>query len=104
MTSFGCNTYSYMRTMTAEACVGHLAQHGFRDFELMVHPHHLWPADLPGQARQALRRAIETAGARLVTLNMPNVDLNIASETPEMRRYSLAFLADAIGLTGELGA
>ena len=40
---FGCNTYSYIRSCRADECVSRLADQGFRAFELMVHPGHLWP-------------------------------------------------------------
>ena len=38
---FGCNTYSFMRSHSAEPCLARLANQGFREFELMVHPGHL---------------------------------------------------------------
>jgi sugar phosphate isomerase/epimerase len=101
---FGCNTYSYLRSYDAEACLLHLTQQGFREFELMVHPGHLWPADLSAQRRHALRRLIESRGLRLVTLNMPNIDINIAAAAPGMRAYSLGLLTETVRLAGELGA
>jgi sugar phosphate isomerase/epimerase len=101
---FGCNTYSYMRSHSAEACLGRLADQGFQEFELMVHPGHLWPAELSAQQRRRLRHLIESQGLRIVTLNMPNVDINIAGAAPEMRAYSLNLLAETVRLAGELGA
>jgi L-ribulose-5-phosphate 3-epimerase len=101
---FGCNTYSYMRSHSAEDCLIHLADMGFKEFELMVHPGHLWPADLPAERRRDLRRLIETRGLRLVTLNMPNIDINVAGAAPEMRAYSLNLLTETVRLAGELGA
>ena len=53
---FGCNTYSYMRSHSAAACLERLADRGFQEFELMVHPGHLWPAELSAEQRRALRR------------------------------------------------
>jgi len=102
--AFGCNTYSYIRSHGAEACLGHLAAMGFREFELMVYPGHLWPDELDQGARRALRRTMEAQGLRLVTLNMPNIDINVAGAAPQMRAYSLALLGDAIRLAGDLGA
>jgi L-ribulose-5-phosphate 3-epimerase len=101
---FGCNTYSYMRSLSAADCVGRLAALGFRDFELMVHPGHLWPAELSGEQRRGLRRQMEQHNLRLVTLNMPNIDINIAGASAEMRAYSLALLTETVRLAGELGA
>jgi sugar phosphate isomerase/epimerase len=91
-----------MRSLRADACLAHLAQYGFREFELMVHPGHLWPAE--HSARGALRRFIESHGLRLVSLNMPNIDINIAAAAQEMRAYSLGLLVETVRLAGELGA
>jgi sugar phosphate isomerase/epimerase len=101
---FGCNTYSYMRSHGAEACLARLADLGFEEFEIMVHPGHLWPADLPAEARRALRRTIESDGLRLTSLNMPNTDINVAGAAAEMRAYSLDLVTETVQLAGDLGA
>ena len=101
---FGCNTYSYMRSRGAEECLIHLADLGFRDCELMVHPGHLWPAELASEQRRGIRRLLEARGLRLVTLNMPNIDINVAGAAPEMRAYSLDRLTEAVRLAGDIGA
>ena len=101
---FGCNTYSYMRALTAARCLTRLSDLGFREFEVMAHPGHLWPAELSAEQRRSLRRLIEERGVRLVTVNMPNVDLNVAGASAEMRAYSLGVVADIVRLAGELGA
>lgn len=101
---FGANTYSYMRSHSAEACLTRLAELGFREFEVMVHPGHLWPAEFSAAQRRELRRLIERNGWTLTTLNMPNIDINVAAAAPGMRAYSLALLQDTVRLAGELGA
>jgi sugar phosphate isomerase/epimerase len=98
---FGCNTYSYVRSECATASVARLADRGFREFELMVHPGHLWPTPKPELARL---RALFAGGVRLTTLNMPNIDLNVTAAAAEMRRHSLGMLTDVVRLAGELGA
>ena len=101
---FGCNTYSYMLSQSAETCLARLVEFGFEEVEFMIHPGHLWPADLPPNKRRALRNTLEQSGSRLTTLNMPNIDINVASTTPEMRAYSLNLLSETVRLAGELGA
>ena len=101
---FDCNTYSYMLSQSAETCLARLADFGFEEFEFMVHPGHLWPADLPPDKRRALRNTLEQGGLRLTALNMPNIDINVASATPGMRAYSLELLSETVRLAGELGA
>ena len=102
--SFACNTYSYTMSHTAEACLAHLADLGFSEFELMMYPGHAWPPDMDVAQRAALRRLIEARGLRIVSLNMPNVDMNIAGASLEMRRYTLDLLRQIVALAGELGA
>ena len=101
---FGCNTYSYMRSHSAEACLARLADFGFEEFELMVHPGHLWPAELSAEQRSALRRMMDRRGLQLTALNMPNTDINVAGAAAEMRSYSLNLVSDTVRLAGELGA
>jgi sugar phosphate isomerase/epimerase len=93
-----------MRSHSAEACLARLASLGFTEFEVMVHPGHLWPADLPAEARRALRRTIESRGLRLTSLNMPNIDINVAGAAAEMRAYSLNLVSETVRLAGDLGA
>jgi sugar phosphate isomerase/epimerase len=102
--AFSCNTYSYIRSHRAAACLAHLAEMGFREFELIVHPGHLWPDELSSEARRTLRRTLESNGLRLITLNMPNIDINVAGAAPQMRAYSLDMLTQAVQLAGDLGA
>ena len=101
---FGCNTYSYMRSHSAEACLTQLAEQGFQEFELMVHPCHLWPADLSAEQRRRLCRMMERRGLQLTALNMPNIDINVAGAAAEMRVYSLNLLSETVRLAGDLGA
>jgi L-ribulose-5-phosphate 3-epimerase len=100
---FGCNTYSYIRSEPAHRCIARLADFGFRKFELMVHPGHLWPPGPAAEGLADLRRILSTRGLEVVTLNMPNIDTNIAAEAPSMREYSLAMLTGIVRLASELG-
>jgi L-ribulose-5-phosphate 3-epimerase len=47
---------------------------------------------------------VSSTGTRIISCNMPNIDVNIAGASPEMRRYSIELLASFIRLAGELGA
>lgn len=100
--AFGCNTYSYVRSESAADCVARLADKGFSEFELMMHPGHLWP-DLAGTEVKRLRAQFSDE-VRLGTLNMPNIDINVAGASEEMRTYSLALLSRFVQLAGDLGA
>jgi sugar phosphate isomerase/epimerase len=100
---FGCNTYSYIRSRRADQCVSWLADQGFREFELMVHPVHLWPPGPNAEGLRELRAVVRDRRVNVVTLNMPNIDINVAAASEEMRHYSLGVLSGVVQLAGELG-
>lgn len=102
--AFAVNTYSYTLRGSARAAVQALAARGFREFELMMYPGHLWPDEVDASQRRAWRDWTEGEGLTLRTLNMPNVDLNIAAATAEMRAMTLGLLRRFIGLAGDIGA
>jgi sugar phosphate isomerase/epimerase len=99
---FGINTYAYTGSHSAADCLSQLADQGHTDFELMMVPGHLWPATADAAARRGLRQLVEARGLRLVSLNMPNIDLNIAALVEEMRRHTLGILHGILGLAGDL--
>jgi len=101
---FAVNTYAYTQDMAVLECLSSLADQGYRAFELMVYPGHLWPADLDQQARRTIRSTMDQRGLRLISLNMPNVDINIAGASFEMREYSLRLMEGFLDLAGDLGA
>jgi L-ribulose-5-phosphate 3-epimerase len=101
---FGVNTYSYTLDRTALDCIKSLGEQGYRGIELMMYPGHLWPTEIDAAGRSALRAASERAGIKITSVNMPNIDINIAGASKEMRDYSLKLLASFTQLAGELGA
>ena len=90
--AFGVNSYSYTFEYTAARFLTKLAARGFRTFELIIYPGHLWPKTLSTNDRTALRRRIESLDVRVVSLNMPNLDVNIAAASEEVRTVSLEHL------------
>lgn len=101
--AFGMNSYSYTLDDTAETFLTKLATRGYREFELMVYPGHLWPKALSASDRTSLRRHAEKLGARIITLNMPNIDVNIAAASEDMRELSLSHVERIVALAGDLG-
>jgi sugar phosphate isomerase/epimerase len=101
---FGVNTYSYTLNRTALDCIKRVGEQGYRGIELMMYPGHLWPTEIDAAGRSALRAASERAGIKITSLNMPNIDINIAGASKEMRDYSLKLLTSFTHLAGELGA
>jgi L-ribulose-5-phosphate 3-epimerase len=100
---FGVNAYSYIFDGRATDTVTRLADQGYGGVELMFFPGHLWPAELDASQLRGLRDLCEQR-LRLVAVNMPNVDINIAAAAEEMRAYSLDLLVQFVRCAGELGA
>jgi sugar phosphate isomerase/epimerase len=101
---YGINTYPWTFTMTALDCMRHLADQGFRSFELMMFPGHVWPGVASSSERNELAAFISRNNLRLTTLNQPNIDLNVGAAVPEMREYSVTALERTIMLAADLGA
>lgn len=100
---FAINSYSYTLDHTAAQFLNKLADRGYVEFELMMYPGHLWPKDMSTGDRKELRQLIERRGLKIATLNMPNIDINIAGASKEMREYSLDLLQRLVEFAGELG-
>ena len=101
--AFGVNTYSYTFGGSAADTVARLADQGYGGVELMFFPGHLWPAELDASALRRLRDLCE-ARLRLIAVNMPNVDINVAAAAGEMRAYTMELLTKFVRCAGELGA
>ena len=100
---FGINTYSYTQSMSAADCVRMLGERGIETVELMFFPGHLWITD-SSETIHELRSTIEQSGVSLVSVNGPNVDLNIAAATSEMRDYSIKLNVEYLRVATELNA
>jgi sugar phosphate isomerase/epimerase len=101
--AFGVNTYSYIFGGSAADTVARLADQGYGGVELMFFPGHLWPAELDTSGLRSLRQLCEQR-LRLVAVNMPNIDINVAAAAEEMRTYTLNLLVQFVRCAGELGA
>jgi sugar phosphate isomerase/epimerase len=100
---FGVNTYSYTFSGSAADTVARLADQGYGGVELMFFPGHLWPTELDAGQLRGLRQLCEQR-LRLVAVNMPNVDINVAAAAAEMRTFTLDLLTKFVRCAGELGA
>lgn len=99
----GVNTYSYTFSHTALDAMLHLADLGYRAFEILVTPPHLWVPDLDPRQRREIPRRLADRGLRIVSLNFPLLDNNLVSPTPEVRRYSVGVYRGLIELAGDWG-
>ncbi|NKK72797.1 TIM barrel protein [Rhizobium leguminosarum bv. viciae] len=101
---FGGNTFSYMWSKTAEESLVELNGLGLNDFDILVSPGHLWPAELSGPDRSQLRRKLEFQGIRIESLNPPALDFNLGSLVDEVRTAAIDLYEQTMHLAVDLGA
>lgn len=97
------NSYGFLWSHRADEAVRLLLERGFREFELMLQPPHL-SLDPQSPEGRAIRSMVAAGTIRLHSINMPSLDLNLASAVAEMRDYSVDMFRRQIRLAGALGA
>lgn len=100
--TFAANSYSYIHTLLGKTFMERLGKQGFSQFELMIYPGHFWPDELAGPERRDLSSWLRRNELRIVSLNPPSLDINLASMTPEMRKLSQSIYAQTIELAADI--
>lgn len=99
----GINTYAYIWRMSARETLTHLADQGYRRFELLVNAPHLWPETLDAAERRAVAALLAERGLQIQVLNPPSLDLNLVSPSPDMREMTRAHYSRVIELAADWG-
>jgi predicted dehydrogenase/sugar phosphate isomerase/epimerase len=102
--AYTVNTYPYTQRYGLRDCIAHLADLGFRSFEPMLVPGHFWPSSEAADERRKIGSLLARRDLRIVTINQPNLDINLGSGVPEMREHSCAMMIAAMQLAGDWGA
>ena len=102
-TDFAVNTFSYIWEKPVADCLDHLADQGYRAFEVLLTAPHLWPSDCDAAARRDLARRLDARGLEIVSLNIGGFDNNLASPGADVRATSVALMGSVIDLAGDLG-
>ncbi len=99
----GASTWTYLQSCDLRTALSRLRGLGYRQFDVLTIPPHLWPSDMDGPARQDLRRWCAAADVVIDSLNLPSTDQNLCSVTPEMRDFSVTQWIAVIDLCEALG-
>ena len=104
MIKLGVNTYSFLWNESLEDSVKILGKAGFKGIEFLVSPPQ-WDLDnyRPGQFRE-LKKIMDDYGMKVLSLNIPSLDMNVASPFPEMRRMTLELFKKLTAICLELDA
>jgi sugar phosphate isomerase/epimerase len=97
------NTYGYIWSHTARACLEQLASCGYRQFEGVINPPHLDVEASAGERRE-LKAYLQGEGLSFTSLNLPSLDTNLASPFAYTREYTVALFQKALILAADLGA
>ena len=100
----GAATYAWLWDRPLEYAIERIAELGFRNFEIMTAPPHVWPRGMDAAARRALRRHYERLGLTLTSLNPTFLDLNMVSPNPGIREETLRQFHEQFELAADLGA
>jgi L-ribulose-5-phosphate 3-epimerase len=101
--TIGVNTMSFMWRSSARDALEALARHGYRRFEVMAQPPHLDPMMDQAQLKE-LARFLRDAGLTVETINLPSLDQNLASASPQMREYTVRLFERLIAIAEAVGA
>lgn len=102
--TYGVNTYSFTQTHRAGDCLEQLTDLGYRRFEIMLVPGHFWPSVDGDTGRRQIESLVGRKSLEILSLNQPNLDVNLASLVPEMRQHSCAVVTSAIELAAAWNA
>lgn len=94
----GINTYPFTRELGARDCLVRLAGLGYRRFEIMLVPGHFWPSLDGDGGRRDIESLVGHGEIQIMSLNQPNLDVNLSSAVPEMREHSCRMIAYAVEL------
>jgi hypothetical protein len=94
--ALGASTWTYLQACDLQAAVRRLQTLGYRRFDVLTIPPHLWPYDIDVAQRHALRDLLVTLGVSFDSLNLPSlvvVDEGDAIETARVHRIMLLWNA-----------
>jgi sugar phosphate isomerase/epimerase len=97
------STFPFLYSHSGPDALKHLAAQGYRNFELMIFPPHLWPSEMTPAAKAGLRAWLDGEGCAVTSFCYPLLDNNPNSTCPIMRRYTLDRYREAIDLAAFLG-
>ncbi|WP_028307786.1 sugar phosphate isomerase/epimerase family protein [Desulfitibacter alkalitolerans] len=98
------NTYSFLWTESIENTLSVLADNGLKSVELLISPPHFNLSKYKPGMYLAIKRLIEKYNMEILALNIPGLDINLASPFPEMREMSINLYKRLVDINQELEA
>ncbi|PDS38290.1 hypothetical protein CO665_10395 [Rhizobium anhuiense] len=101
---YGVHTFGFVWNATAAEAIARLADQGFRKFQLLASDPHFNIRDHGSTDWIALRNGIAAAGGKLVALDLPVGDYNLASPMPDVTEFAVGAYGRAIEAAAFLGS
>lgn len=98
----GVNTYSFLWTENLEKTVKILAENGIKSVEFLVSPPHFYLSDYKPGMYSKINKIMEAYEMEALTMNIPGLDINMASPFPEMREMTVQLYKKTIDIGREL--
>lgn len=99
----GGSTFSFMWDQPVLPALRAMQALGLNDFDVILAPGHLWYDELAPAARADLARSLSGEGLRVDSLNLPALDVNLASCVAEVRDFSERLYQETFRLAADLG-
>jgi sugar phosphate isomerase/epimerase len=97
------STFPFLYSHSGLGALQHLASQGYRNFEMMIFPPHLWPSSITPAEKRAVKSWLNDIGGAITSFCYPLLDNNPNSVCPIMRRYTLDRYKEAIDLAADWG-
>lgn len=100
---YGSSTFSFMWSDTALSAMRKQQQLGLDTFDIVMAPGHLWHEELSVPQRRDFAGVLRQERLRIDSLNLPALDLNLASCLPQIREQAVSMYTQVLQLGAELG-
>jgi len=97
------STFPFLYSHSGLGALKHLASQGYRNFEMMIFPPHLWPSSMTPAEKREVKTWLADIGGAITSFCYPLLDNNPNSVCPIMRRYTLDRYREAIELAADWG-
>jgi len=100
----GTSTYPFLWECTLLEALERISRIGVKNVEILVSPPHLSFRTLTMDDVRQIKKKVRDENLNVRTLNIPGLDINIASVFPEMRDYTVDQYKQLIRLAAQLEA
>lgn len=100
----GANTYAFLWSETLENSIKIMGENGYKAIEFLVSPPHFILSDYKPGAYKGLKHIMDDYGMKTLCLNIPSLDINIASPYAQMRKMTFDLYKRLTDICMELDA